>query len=47
MNHTKSISFSILKLLRAAVSYSPMSMSVVTCDGFHIIAKCIMEYEKK
>ena len=36
LNADKSISFSILKLLRAAVSYSPMSTSVITCDEFHI-----------
>ena len=26
-------------MLRTPVSYSPMSTSVVTCDGFHITAK--------
>ena len=31
--------FSISKMLRTPVSYSPMSTSVVTCDRFHITAK--------
>ena len=39
--------FSISKMLRTAVSYSPMSMGIVTCDGFHITVKCIMGYEKE